>query len=92
MCPHPNLVPTPRPPQTAPGPTAAAVAHCDSDALSMRMSRKVPLFHHLSEMQIDRLVESFIFVTLNKDETVFEQGMVEHSTATTTSRSTAQPT
>lgn len=38
------------------------------------LARKVPLFHHLSEKQIDEIVESFIFVQMKRDEVLFDQG------------------
>jgi len=39
------------------------------------LARKVPIFHHLSDEQIDSLVQSFILVELERSAIVFEQGL-----------------
>jgi len=45
-------------------------------ARKMLQARKVPLFHHLTDAQIEQLVESFIYVRLSRGEVVYEEGSV----------------
>jgi len=52
------------------GTTKETIEH----ARRMLQAKKVPLFHHLSETQIDALVQSFTSVTFHRDDIVCEQG------------------
>lgn len=54
------------------GTTAETIEH----ARRLLQARKVPLFHHLTEAQIEALVQSFSSVTFHRDDVIFEQGSV----------------